>query len=92
MRTINASEFEARCLQLLEEVAESGEPLVITKGGEPVYVLSPYPGRSATSWLRSMRPGTPSAPSVRSSRTAFECSPGSRSIRSDDRRGRSNLL
>ncbi|HYU35546.1 MAG TPA: type II toxin-antitoxin system Phd/YefM family antitoxin, partial [Thermoanaerobaculia bacterium] len=46
MRTINASEFEARCLQLLEEVAESGEPLVITKGGEPVYVLSPYPGRS----------------------------------------------
>jgi prevent-host-death family protein len=48
MRTVKASEFEARCLQLMEEVTQSGEPLVITKGGEPVSVLSPYPGRSSS--------------------------------------------
>jgi prevent-host-death family protein len=48
MRTINASEFEARCLQLLDEVTQSGEPLVITQRGKPVSVLSPYPDRSSS--------------------------------------------
>jgi len=42
MRTVNASEFKDRCLQLMEEVTASGESLVITKGGKPLSVLSPY--------------------------------------------------
>jgi prevent-host-death family protein len=42
MRTIEASEFKTRCLQLMDEVAESGEQLVITKSGKPVSLLSPY--------------------------------------------------
>src|SRR5919106_1575795 len=36
MRTIKASEFKARCLKLTDEVAASGEPLVITKNGRPI--------------------------------------------------------
>lgn len=35
-RTIAASAFKARCLALLDRVAESGEPLVITKRGRAV--------------------------------------------------------
>lgn len=35
-RTITASQFKARCLRLLDEVAETSEPLVITKHGQPV--------------------------------------------------------
>ncbi len=41
-RTIKASEFKARCLKLMDEVAESGEEIVITKNGRPVSRLTPY--------------------------------------------------
>ena len=41
-RTIKASEFKARCLQLMDEVAESGEEIIITKHGRPVSKLAPY--------------------------------------------------
>ena len=35
-RTIKASEFKANCFKLMDEVAESGEEIVITKNGRPV--------------------------------------------------------
>ena len=41
-RTIQASEFEAKCLELMDEVVESGEEIVITKQGRPVSRLVPY--------------------------------------------------
>ncbi len=48
MRTIKASEFKARCLKLMDEVAESGEPIVITKNGRPVSRLVPEREKPAT--------------------------------------------
>ena len=44
MRTIQASEFKARCLALMDDVARSGETLVVTKNGRPVVELRPYSG------------------------------------------------
>ncbi|HEX9638490.1 MAG TPA: type II toxin-antitoxin system Phd/YefM family antitoxin [Acidobacteriota bacterium] len=41
MRTINASEFKAKCLAILDEVARTGEPLDIVKRGRPVARLIP---------------------------------------------------
>lgn len=41
-RTIKASEFKATCLKLMDEVAETGDEVVITKNGEPVSRLVPY--------------------------------------------------
>ena len=41
-RTIKASEFKAKCLKLMDEVAETGEEIVITKNGRPVSRLAPY--------------------------------------------------
>ena len=41
-RTITASEFKAKCLKLMDEVAESGNEIVITKNGRPVSRLVPY--------------------------------------------------
>jgi prevent-host-death family protein len=41
MRTIKASDFKARCLKLMDEVAATGEPVVITKNGKPVAQLGP---------------------------------------------------
>ncbi len=39
--TIPAGEFKARCLKLLDEVAETRETLVITKHGKPVAQVVP---------------------------------------------------
>ena len=33
MRTIKASEFKAKCLQLMDEVNETGEIITVTKKG-----------------------------------------------------------
>ena len=41
MRTIPATRFKAECLQLLDDVAESGETIVVTKRGKPVARLLP---------------------------------------------------
>jgi prevent-host-death family protein len=43
LREITASQFKARCLRLLDEVAESGETLVVTKHGRPVARVVPPP-------------------------------------------------
>ena len=40
-RTMKASEFKAKCLRLMDEVAETGEEIVITKRGRPVARLRP---------------------------------------------------
>ncbi len=40
-RTIKASEFKAKCLKLMDEVAETREEIVITKNGKPVARLAP---------------------------------------------------
>ncbi len=47
-RVIKASEFKAKCLKLMDEVAESGEEIVITKNGRPVSRLLPYRQRPKT--------------------------------------------
>ncbi len=40
MTTINASDFKARCLAILDQVHETGERVVILKRGRPVAALS----------------------------------------------------
>lgn len=41
--SIAAGDFKARCLKLLDAVAETREPLVITKHGKAVAKLVPMP-------------------------------------------------
>ena len=41
-RTVNASEFNEKCLDLVAEVAESGAEIIITLDGKPVAKLSPH--------------------------------------------------
>ena len=50
-RTIKASEFKAKCLKLMDEVAESGEEIVITKNGRPVSRLAPCREPSSGLWF-----------------------------------------
>jgi prevent-host-death family protein len=41
-KTIKASEFKAKCLQLMDEVNETGKEIIITKNGKPVSKLIPF--------------------------------------------------
>ena len=41
LNTVPAGEFKARCLALLDRVAETGEELIVTKRGKPVARLLP---------------------------------------------------
>ena len=43
MEQIAISKFKATCLALLERVKASGEPLMVTKRGEPVAMITPPP-------------------------------------------------
>jgi prevent-host-death family protein len=43
---IPAAVFKAECLKLMDEVAQTGRVLVITKHGRPVAQLTPVPANS----------------------------------------------
>jgi prevent-host-death family protein len=47
-RHIEASKFKAKCLALIDEVARTGNPLVITKNGSPVAELVPHRPQART--------------------------------------------
>lgn len=44
MQVIQASEFKAKCLALMDEVARTGEAILITKNGKPVAELRSHAG------------------------------------------------
>jgi prevent-host-death family protein len=53
--TIAAGEFKAKCLKLLDEVAEKRETLVITKHGKPVAQIIPMPAKEWVDPIGAMR-------------------------------------
>ena len=48
MKIIKASEFKATCLKIMDDVAESGEPILVTKNGKPVGKFVPYREKTTT--------------------------------------------
>ena len=44
-RIMKAGDFKAKCLQVMDQVAETGESVVITKHGKPVARLGPIVDR-----------------------------------------------
>jgi prevent-host-death family protein len=45
-KIVKASEFKAKCLALMDEVARSGKGVVITKNGKPIAELVPHQPRT----------------------------------------------
>jgi len=41
MKTISAGHFKARCLALLDGVAQTNEPIIVTNYGRPIAKLAP---------------------------------------------------
>jgi prevent-host-death family protein len=54
-RTVPAGEFKAKCLKLLDEVAATREPLVITKFGKPVAKVVPIEEENKFDLFGAMR-------------------------------------
>lgn len=55
-QTVSISEFKAKCLALVDMVKKTGQPLIITKRGEPITQAIPPPeGEKPTPWLGCMR-------------------------------------
>ena len=46
-KVVKAGEFKAKCLELMDDVAASGDVIVITKRGKPVACLGPVLDRPA---------------------------------------------
>jgi prevent-host-death family protein len=51
-KTIAAGEFKAKCLHLLDEVAQQRAPLIITKRGKPIAKLVPIDDKPFTLYGR----------------------------------------
>jgi prevent-host-death family protein len=66
VKTISATEFKARCLQLIDSVQSTGEELVISKRGRPVARL--VAEKETKPWLalrgKGKFKGDPFAPAV----------------------------
>jgi len=52
MKKVAAADFKARCLKLIDQVHESGQPITITKRGRVVAILHPAGHDDAKPWLR----------------------------------------
>ncbi len=56
MESIAISEFKATCLAVLERVRRSGQPVLVTRRGEPIAEIVPPSSQALSApWLGSAR-------------------------------------
>ena len=55
MEQIQISKFKATCFAVLERVARTREPILITRRGQPVARIIPPAPSPASRWLGSMK-------------------------------------
>jgi prevent-host-death family protein len=54
-KTIPAGEYKAHCLALLDKVARTHQPLIVTKRGKPVAKIVPTETRKSRNLLGSVK-------------------------------------
>ncbi len=56
MEEIAISKFKATCLAVLERVRRTGQPVLVTKRGEPIAeILPPPPPERRAGWIGAMK-------------------------------------
>lgn len=55
VKNVSAAYFKAHCLDILDEVAKTGLPLIVTKQGKPLAKLVPLDSAEPPSLLGSVR-------------------------------------
>ncbi len=58
MKTVGAAEFKARCLRLIKQMNQDGEPVTVTNRGRPVAILSPIPEQARSASIIGAMAGT----------------------------------
>lgn len=54
--TVTISKFKATCLALLDKVKRTGQPLLVTRRGDPVALITPPPATTQPeSWLGAFK-------------------------------------
>ena len=54
--TVSISQFKATCLALLDKVKKTGQPILVTRRGEPIALVTPPPpAEKPLSWLGSLK-------------------------------------
>lgn len=54
--SISISEFKATCLAVLERVRRTGQPILVTRRGEPIAeIMPPSLATTGPTWLGSMQ-------------------------------------
>lgn len=51
MKTVSVTEFKAHCLELLNLVHRTRQPLLLTKRGKPTAMVGPAPSDSGNTWV-----------------------------------------
>ena len=54
MRTVQAGQFKAKCLALMDEVQATGQPLIVTKRGKHVVRITPIEHATAEDRISSI--------------------------------------
>jgi len=55
MNQMSVSQFKAKCLAVLAQVAETGAPVLVTRYGKPVARVVPPPKPAGPDWIGSMK-------------------------------------
>ncbi|MDE0283110.1 MAG: type II toxin-antitoxin system Phd/YefM family antitoxin [Gammaproteobacteria bacterium] len=55
MNQMSVSQFKAKCLAVLAQVAETGAPVLVTRYGKPVARVVPPPKPAGSDWIGSMK-------------------------------------
>jgi len=55
LEKVTISKFKATCLRLLSDVKRTGHPLLITRKGEPIALVTPPPPPKLRVWLGSLK-------------------------------------
>jgi antitoxin (DNA-binding transcriptional repressor) of toxin-antitoxin stability system len=53
---VPVTKFKTACLALLDKVKSTGQPILVTRQGEPIALISPLPrAQKSRSWLGSFK-------------------------------------
>ena len=51
MKSVSVTVFKAHCLEMVNQVALSGQPVILTKRGKPTAMVVPPPADKGPKWV-----------------------------------------
>jgi prevent-host-death family protein len=51
MKSVSVTEFKAHCLEFINQIAKTGQPMLLTKRGKPTVMVAPPPVETPRTWI-----------------------------------------